>query len=146
MGICWKAPLRHWRFREIATLRQGQSRLAILRFAPCFPKGRGRHICEGVRRKYSGSVEDILCCLLINVRSRLPQIRLITAHTCKTHAKTALHSVKHVKHCKIRQNSLFFFHFGYFRQFYPFCETRETIQIINKFFKETPLNICTRCC
>ena len=30
VGICWKAPLRHWRFREIATLRQNQSRLAIL--------------------------------------------------------------------------------------------------------------------
>ena len=25
VGICRKAPLQHWRFREIATLRQNQS-------------------------------------------------------------------------------------------------------------------------
>ena len=32
VGICWKAPLRQWRFREIATLRQNQSRLAMTLF------------------------------------------------------------------------------------------------------------------
>ncbi len=33
--------------------------MAILRYAPCFPKGRGRYRCEGVSNKNSGSAEDI---------------------------------------------------------------------------------------
>ena len=30
------------------------------RLRSCFPKGRGRHRCEGVRRKNGGSAEDVI--------------------------------------------------------------------------------------
>ena len=30
------------------------------RFRSCFPKDRGRHRCEGVRREYSGSAKDVI--------------------------------------------------------------------------------------
>ncbi len=45
-------------FQRIATSNEGHVFLAILRYAPRFPKDMGRHICEGIRRKDSGSAED----------------------------------------------------------------------------------------
>ena len=58
----WKVsdtPVPSGKFHS-TTQRDTRCYARYTRLRSCFPKGRGRHRCEGVRRKDCGSAEDVL--------------------------------------------------------------------------------------